>query len=60
MSEKRNGFWLKKNNYLEEYNIENVYAGFMPNVKDMTDEMIQLAQKGKLAYLIPKRYWRKK
>lgn len=49
------GHWLSKNNYLEEYEIDGAYIGFMGNVKEMCNVLCDRAQKKDLLFGVPKK-----
>ena len=50
------GYWMRKKGFLEEYDIDGVYIGFMSNSKGLCDELIKRAKDGKLLFAIPKKY----
>lgn len=50
------GYWMKKNGYLQEYDIDGAYIGFMDNVKNMCEELCDMTKKRKLLFGIPKKY----
>lgn len=49
------GYWLRNKGYLEEYDVDGVYIGFMGNVLNMCDELIARAKKKDLLFKVPLR-----
>ncbi len=58
--EERTSGRLKKARVLTEESIGGCNLGVVEDCSSMMDEMVQLAKKGKLSYMIPKRYMRKR
>ncbi|MBE6542986.1 MAG: AAC(3) family N-acetyltransferase [Ruminococcaceae bacterium] len=51
---------LKKRDLLREVNTEQVALGFVPDAKKLVDAVIQDTKNGKLRYVVPKKYLKKK
>lgn len=49
------GYWLSQNGYLEEYDVDGAYIGFMGNVKTMCDVLCKRAQEKDLLFGVPKK-----
>ncbi|MBQ6587221.1 MAG: AAC(3) family N-acetyltransferase [Butyrivibrio sp.] len=52
--------WLKKNGFLTAAYPGGVYIGFTRNGGDLGRRLVEEARNGRLLYMIPKRYWRKR
>ena len=50
------GYWLINKGYLEEYDIDGAYIGFMGNVKKMCDELCERAGERDLLFGVPKKF----
>ncbi len=53
------GYWMKKNGYLKEMDFDGIHVGYSDNIKEMTDDLVLLAKKGKLLFNIPFKYRKK-
>ena len=49
------GYWLVKRKYLEEFDIDGAYIGFMGNVKEMCNVLCDRAIKKDLLFDVPKK-----
>jgi aminoglycoside 3-N-acetyltransferase len=58
--EERTSGRLKEAGVLTEETIGGCNLGVVADCGTMMDEMIRLAKVGKLSYMVPKKYWKKK
>lgn len=52
------GTWLKKNKYLEEYDVNGVYFGIIKETKKLAERIIDMAKNNEIFFKIPKKYWK--
>lgn len=54
------GYWLKKNDYLKEYDVDGAYIGIMDDVKNMCAELCTNAEMNELLFDVPKKFCKRR
>lgn len=49
-------YWMLKNDFLVKAEIDDVYVGFTENMYELAERLLELGEKGKSVYRIPKKY----